>query len=264
MKRFIMILLVAAMALTMVACGKEATSTESSLPDDTITGSTPIDQSTPTDTETPDSSASDGAPTSSALSNKQDGTGGDGLRWVDNKYSDRLTSINKAWCDYVKEKTGVDIDTFMKSKEWVNALGVKSLSLMEIIDDLNITREKFEEVNNKHNETHQNTLSSFGTSTEERVFCELCFTEEEIDIIYSGDKKRIAEAFAFPYAVVADNWELYPLRWIIDNPAILYKEREISLDAIQKAVDKIIEDGLVSNADKEALLARIEEYKELL
>ncbi len=243
MKRFIMILLVAAMALTMFACGKATTSSESSLPDK------PISESTPVDTD-----ASDG----------QEGTGGDWLRWTNYKYSDKLTSIDMLWCDYVKEKTGVDIDTFAKSKEWANEQGVRSLSLMEIIDDLNITREKFEEVNNKHIEAHRELMSSLGSSTEESVFCIHCFTDEEIDIIYSGDKRRIAEAFAFPCAVIADNWELYPLRWIIDNPATLYKEREISLDAIQKSVDKIIEDGFVSNADKEALLARIEEYKELL
>ena len=243
MKRFIMILLVAAMALTMFACGKATTSSESSLPDE------PISEGTPVDTD-----ASDG----------QEGTGGDSLRWVDNKYSDRLTSIGKPWCDYVIEKTGLDIDKFMKSKEWVNELGVRSFSLMEIIDALNINREKFKEIDNKHITLHQELMSSLGYSIEESALQKLCFTDEEIDIIYSGDKKRIAEAFAFPYAVVADNWELYPLRWIIDNPATLYKEREISLDAIQKSVDKIIEDGLVLKADKEALLARIEEYKELL
>ena len=243
MKRFIMILLISAMALTMFACGKEVTSSESSLPDK------PISESTPVDTD-----ASDG----------QEGTGGDTLRWTDYKYSDKLTSIDMLWCDYVKEKTGVDIDTFAKSKEWANEQGVRSLSLMEIIDDLNITREKFEEVNNKHIEAHRELMSSLGSSTEESVFCIHCFTDEEIDIIYSGDKRRIAEAFAFPYAVVADNGDIYPLRWIIDNPATLYEEKEISLDAIQKSVDKVIEEKFITNADKEALLARIEEYKELL
>ena len=258
MKRFIMILLVAAMALTMVACGKEATSSES------FPSSEPIIENNPVDTGPSDSSVVDNTPVNSETDNQQDGTGGDSLIWTNNKYSDKLISIDMLWCDYVKEKTGVDIDTFAKSKEWANEQGVRSLSLMEIIDDLNITREKFEEVNNKHIEAHRELMSSLGSSTEESVFCIHCFTDEEIDIIYSGDKKRIAEAFAFPYAVVADNWELYPLRWIIDNPATLYKEREISLEAIQKSVDKIIEDGLVKNADKEALLARIEEYKKLL
>jgi len=101
--------------------------------------------------------------------------------------------------------------------------------------------------------------------TEEMIFSDYCFTDEEIDIIYSGDKKRIAEAFANPYAVIADDWEIYPLRWIINNPATLYKEKRISLDALETAAHKLIDKGEthISDEDSAALLARIEEYKKL-
>jgi len=233
MKRFILILLVAVMAFTMFACGKEATTSESSLPDELIS------ESTPADTE--------------------EGIGGDNSRWIVNRHSDKLTSIRSPWRDYIFEQTGKYTIEWWDSGEWCTDDNIP-FSLIEIIDEVCISKEKFTELNNEKLEQLRNS-NSF---TDEVIFRDYCFTDEEIDIIYSGDKKRIAEAFAFPYAVVADNWELYPLRWIIDNPATLYKEREISLDAIQKSVDKIIEDGLVKNADKEALLARIEEYKELL
>ena len=239
MKRFIMILLVAAMALTMVACGKEVTSSESSLPNK------PISESTPVDTDT-----SDG----------QEGTGGDSLRWTNYKYEDRLTSIDRNWDIYVTEKTGKDLGELWKT-EWKTEEGAP-FSMLDIIYELDIPREMFVEDNNKKIANLRE--SDWDYLTDEVIFRDYCFTDEEIDAIYSRDKKRIAEAFAFPYAVVADNWELYPLRWIIDNPATLYKERDISLEAIQKSVDKIIEDGLVGKADKEALLARIEEYKKLL
>ena len=239
MKRFIMILLISAMALTMFACGKEATSSESSLPDE------PISEGTPVDTDTSD---------------RQEGTGGDELRWTDYKHEDRLTSIDTNWVDYIVEKTGKHIGELWKT-EWRCEDG-SAFSMLDIIYELDIPREKFVEENNK--ELANLRESDWDYLTDEVIFRDYCFTDEEIDIIYSGDKRRIAEVFAFPYAVVADNWELYPLRWIIDNPATLYKEREISLDAIQKSVDKIIEDGLVEYDDKEALLARIEEYKELL
>ena len=240
MKRFIMIMLVAAMALTMFACGKEAPSSESSLPNEPISESTPVD-TIPADTQAP--------------------TGG-GMMWTDFKYSFRISEINLPWCNYINERTGKTLDELWKT-EWKCDDG-SGFSLIEIVDELGVPREKFEEFNNNHYEAHVAIIGSSDSLMEDNVCCEVFFTDEEIDIIYSGDKRRIAEVFAFPYAVVADNWELYPLRWIIDNPATLYKEREISLDAIQKSVDKIIEDGLVKNADKEALLARIEEYKKLL
>jgi len=239
MKRFIMILLVAVMAFTMFACGKEVTSSESSLPNE------PISEGTPVDTDT-----SDG----------QEGTGGDELIWTDHKYEDRLTSIDTNWVDYIIEKTGKHIGELWKT-EWRCEDG-SAFSMLDIIYELDIPREKFVEENNK--ELADLRESDWDYLTDEVIFRDYCFTDEEIDVIYSGDKRRIAEAFAFPYAVVADNWELYPLRWIIDNPATLYEEREISIEAIQKSVDKIIEDGLVEYDDEEALLARIEEYKELL
>ncbi len=86
MKRFIMILLVAAMALTMFACGKEATSSESSLPDK------PISESTPVDTD-----ASDG----------QEGTGGDTQVTPQKEYIEKLVS-------YIPE--GVDLKEYIVGK----------------------------------------------------------------------------------------------------------------------------------------------------
>ena len=92
-----------------------------------------------------------------------------------------------------------------------------------------------------------------------------CYTDEEIDIIYSGDKKRIAEVFAQPFAIIADDWELYTLEWIIKNPASLYKEKHISLEAIETAVNKWLNARYIEESDerKLALLARIEEYRKM-
>lgn len=86
MKRFIMILLVAAMALTMFACGKATTSSESSLPDK------PISESTPVDTD-----ASDG----------QEGTGGDTQVTPQKEYIEKLVS-------YIPE--GVDLKEYIVGK----------------------------------------------------------------------------------------------------------------------------------------------------
>ncbi len=86
MKRFIMIMLVAAMALTMFACGKEVTSSESSLPDK------PISESTPVDTDT-----SDG----------QEGTGGDTQVTPQKEYIEKLVP-------YIPE--GVDLKEYIVGK----------------------------------------------------------------------------------------------------------------------------------------------------
>ncbi|MBR5769450.1 MAG: hypothetical protein IKX98_05025, partial [Clostridia bacterium] len=66
-------------------------------------------------------------------------------------------------------------------------------------------------------------------------------------------------------AVIADDWEIYPLRWIIDNPASAYKDRHISLDALETAAYKLIDQGesQISDEDSAALLARIEEYRKM-
>ena len=163
------------------------------------------------------------------------------------------------WHDYITEQAGEDISTLFKT-DWRTVQGA-AFSLIEIVDELKIPKEKFVELNSRYLEE----IRATNYFTEEMIFSDYCFTDEEIDIIYSGDKKRIAEAFANPYAVIADDWEIYPLRWIINNPATLYKEKRISLDALETAAHKLIDKGEthISDEDSAALLARIEEYKKL-
>ena len=193
--------------------------------------------------------------------------GGDNRKMLtDNKYSDdRLTCINRTWREYILEQTGTEVMVLWDTKEWYDDDGI-GFSLMEIKDELNVSKEKFIEMNNKEisdirASIRENGLLSAYSTEDEEVF-HYCFTDEEIDIIYSGDKKRIAEAFANPYAVIADDWEIYPLRWIIDNPASAYKDRHISLDALETAVNKLVEKGeqFIAAEDSAALLARVEEY----
>ena len=161
---------------------------------------------------------------------------------VNYKYTEKLESFGAFW-DYVLEQTGETLDTMFKTV-WRYKYGT-SFSLLDIIDEFSIPKEEFVELNNRVG------------------FDRIKLTEEEIDIIYSGDKKRIAEAFAQPYAIVTGDWEVYPLRWIIDNPADLYKEKGISFEVLETVVNKLFERERIYDDDKAALLARIEEYRKL-
>ena len=230
------ILLVAVIGLTLFACGKGTTNT----------GSLPVSDGSPSDTNSYD---------------EQDAQGGDDrVRLTNYKYSDiRLTSIDTIWDKYITEQTGEDVLDLWKA-DWRTAQG-SAFSLIEIVDELKVSKEKFVELNNKK----LGEIRSTNYFTEEVIFRDYCFTDEEIEIIYSGDKKRIAEAFANPYAVIAGDWEIYPLRWIINNPASLYKEKQISVEALETAVNKLIEKGevYISDEDSAALIARVEEYKKM-
>ena len=182
--------------------------------------------------------------------------GGDRERWSDYKYLayddslDKLTSFSKNWVDYILEQTGAEsLDALWKSV-WggVECGHVAPYSKIEIVEELNIPREKFVELNNRESSRYDH------------------FTEEEIDIIYSGDKKRIAEAFASPWAVVAEDWEIYPIRWLLNNSALTYKEKRIPVDALETVVNRYINDeGLcyLNDDEKSALLASVKEYKNM-
>ena len=260
MKRIILILLVAVMGLTMFACGKEADETESTImiewSSDGSSGYMPDIR------YSDDSTSSEAPPASDYPDTPADVTEDDGelamspdtypYMLTDYKYLatdnslDKLTCFSKNWEDYIIEQTGAEsLDALWKSV-WggVKYGNVAPYSIIEIVRELNITRKKFAELNN-----------GFGDKR---------FTEEEIDIIYSGDKKRIAEAFANPYAVIAGDWEIYPLRWIIENPASLYKEKQISFKALETAVNKLLETKWIYDEDdRAALKARVEEYRKL-
>ena len=112
MKRFIMIMLVAVMVLTMFACGKEVTSSESSFPNKPITEKKPVDIGTSNNSNI-DNPTSDTVP-----SDEQDGIGGDSLRWTDYKYSDKFTSIVSPWGDYIFEQTGKRVLEWWDTGEW--------------------------------------------------------------------------------------------------------------------------------------------------
>ena len=194
--------------------------------------------------------------------------GGDAAILTDNPYLDnRFITINGTWREYILEQTGTDVMVLWDTKEWYTDEGI-GFSLMEIIDELNVSKEKFVEMNNKEisdirASIRENGLLSAYSTEDEEVF-HYCFTDEEIESIYSGEKKRIAEAFANPYAVIADDWEIYPLRWIINNPASSYNEKHISLSALETAVNKLLNEGYYPlESDKDVLLSRVEEYRKM-
>ena len=234
MKRFIIILLVAAMALTMFACGKSATNN----------GSLPVSDDSPSDISPYD---------------EQDAKGGNGNRKLDFKYVDKCVSLNRDFVDYIEGLVGMDIDTWQKTVLKTTE-DITNGGIFNEISTLGISKEDFIRINNS---AIDKISKVNGFPSKEIYDNNYCFTDEEIDIIYSGDKKRIAEAFANPYAVIADDWEIYPLRWIINNPASVYKEKHISLDALEETVNKLVEKGEshISDEDSAALLARVEEYR---
>lgn len=236
MKRFILVFLIAVMALTAVACGSNTVSNSSS-ESSVLSESTPI-----------------------GSSGEELPAGGDEERPLAYKYTDRLTTVDGFWSDYILEKTGKDIGALWKS-EWRTENGAP-FSLIEIINELDIPKSEFVKKNN--DDIDRLRAAGSDVFPEEVIFRDYCFTDEEIDIIYSGDKKRIAAAFANPYAVIADDGEVYPLRWVINNAVSLYKERHISVDALEKAVNGILgSSNNISDSDRSALLARVEEYKKL-
>ena len=191
--------------------------------------------------------------------NPDEAHGGDNARLTNYMYlDDRLTSFDPIWDKYITEQAGEDLFTLWKA-EWRTAQG-SAFSLIEIVGELNIPKEKFIELNNKKLEE----IRAANYFTEDVIFSDFCFTDDEIETIYSGDKKRIAEAFANPYAVIADDWEIYPLRWIIDNPASVYNEKHISLSALETAVNKLLNEGYYPlESDKDVLLSRVEEYRKM-
>ncbi|MBO4933668.1 MAG: hypothetical protein J5441_00645 [Clostridia bacterium] len=161
---------------------------------------------------------------------------------VNYKYTEKLESFGSFW-DYVIEQTGETLDTMFKTV-WRYKYGT-SFNLLDLIDEFNISKEEFVELYKRAG------------------FDRIELTDEEIDIIYSGDKKRIAEAFTQPYAIVTGDWEVYPLRWIIDNPAELYKEKGISFEALETVVNNLLERERIYDEDRDALILRIAEYKKL-
>jgi len=156
--------------------------------------------------------------------------------------------ISSLFSDLISEeqwKAKVDYLESHKSSE--NLMSSENYyTILSFINEFAITKKAFEEANWSAGE-------EFAP-----------FSQEEIDLLYSGDMNKILEHFITPYAVLHKN-QAYTLEWFEKNPASMWLEKEISPADVRTALDKASQaEAKPDSQNIDALTTKISDYEKLV
>lgn len=136
--------------------------------------------------------------------------GGDGDYDYDSAYAPKLYSLSSDLMDYISENSNVNLDNWLqqetekiKSSSYGTATPTQTPLLLLAIETFDISKTTFSEINDKYVQIYESHGDySFIEQT--------CFSEEEIDALYSGNSALITEVFATEYAIVEDGQAFAP------------------------------------------------------
>lgn len=136
-------------------------------------------------------------------------TGGDGDMYYERAYNDKIYGVTGRLIDYIEKSTGRDYmawsqEVTNKTKSLKYTLSSPSYTprILLVIEEFDISKTDFERINNEGIE--------YLESIDEDPFSLGCYTQEEIDALYSGDPSRITEVFATEYAIIKDGQAFAP------------------------------------------------------
>ena len=108
--------------------------------------------------------------------------------------------------------------------------------LLDAIEEFNIPRTTIEKINQKDIQFYQEDYPN--------LVDELCFTEEELDALYSGDPITVTRVFASPYAVVVNNRPFAPHFYLNATEEELQKYG-ITQEMIEDKKELLYEDEII-------------------
>lgn len=117
----------------------------------------------------------------------------------------------------------------------------EDFSLLTFIKDFNITKEQFKTAHSQRYEP--------------------AFTDEEIDVIYSDDKRLLAQTFVHPNAILVDD-EIYTPYWLSCHTLDEIEDAGITLEMLEEKYQGWNTNLVGVKADiKENVAEKLEEYK---
>ncbi len=108
--------------------------------------------------------------------------------------------------------------------------------LLEFIEAFDIPRKTIEAFNQQNIQFYQHDYPN--------LFDELCFTEEELNALYSGDPVTITRVFASPYAIVVNDRPYAPHFYLNATEEEL-KKYGITQEMIEQKRELLYKDGVI-------------------
>lgn len=204
----------------------------------------PTDVEVPTDPEIDNGDGGDG---------EIEATGGDGYEEYDYAYARKSGGLYGELMDYIAEN--LDPDFYDWLNKWDEKhkfyLGYYTSSpenplLVQVIETFNVPKEVYEKMNSERIEFYE--------SDDIDPYRDTCFTQEEVDALFSRDPFLISEVFASKYAIITSDGLACAPRYYLQATADELAEYGIAEQQVKEKIDLLLEDEIIIIQDGEILL----------
>ncbi len=172
-------------------------------------------------------------------------TGGEGNFDYERAYAAKLYQLDGALMDYVVESGGTDLYEWLEQvteetkKYKYNISDPKyTPALLRTIEKYNILKEEFERINN-------NNIVIYEKSGDYNLIEQVCYTQEELDAIYSNNAANITEVFATKYAIVVGD-KAYAPKFYLNASKKELKQYDIPVSVIKEKAELLLTDGVIT------------------
>ena len=187
------------------------------------------------------------------IDNSQEGEGAHGSEGhfeYERAYDWKIYGISGDLIDYIRKTSDKDFDDWSNDRDEITRkIGISSPDfvpmILAAIEDFNIPKETFEKINSER--------ISIYKSMGDNPFTYGCYTQEEIDAIYSNDYETITKVFATKYAIVANDRACAPQFYLQATTDELNKYG-ITEQQVKEKIDLLLEDKIIVIRDGEIML----------
>lgn len=168
--------------------------------------------------------------------------GGEGDIDYERAYDDRIYGISGDLISYIRETSDKDFDEWnIKRSEMKRKTGISSPDyvpmLLAAIEEFNIPREAFEKINDEY-------IAYYESNDWEYMIPQVCYTQEEIDAIYSNDPAVVTRVFASNYAIIVGDRACAP-EWYLNASESELQQYGISVSEINNKTDILLKDSVI-------------------
>ncbi len=172
-------------------------------------------------------------------------TGGDGIFEYERAYDPKLYQLNSDLMDYIYESGGTDLYEWLEQRSEEVKKSEYNISdpeyvpvLLRTIEKYNISKEEFEKINN-------NSIAVYEKSGDYNLIEQVCYTQEEVDAVYSKNAAKINEVFATKYAIVVGD-KAYAPNFYLNASEKELKKYDIPVLMIKEKAKLLLEDGFIT------------------
>lgn len=183
-------------------------------------------------------------PQISESTNNYIAVGGEGDFQYERAYDPKIYGLDGALINFISSKNGTDLDSWLqeiteetKASKYGISSPEKIPPLILAIEEFDISKSDFERIN-------ANNIAIYEKNGDYSLIEQVCFTQEEIDALYSNDEEKIIQEFASDYAIISDGKAFAP-NFYLNASANELNSYGISAAAVAEKTNVLLNAGII-------------------